>query len=528
MRGWPEGAAPRRAGVSSFGIGGTNVHVVVEQAPPRPAPGADDDAWHVLPLSAGSAAGLEAIVTGLADTLDAPSAPALADAAFTLQEGRSAFAHRAALVVRSVAEVPAALARASRTRVQGVPEVAFLFPGQGAQHPGMLRDLYRSRPDFRQEIDAGLERLAALDGTPAGTLRAMLHPTAERRAEAAAFLGQTRYTQPFLFIVEHALARLWQGFGVAPRALMGHSVGEYVAAALAGVFAYDDALALVAARGRLMQGLAPGTMLAVNLPAAEAADLLSDEVCLAGDNGPAQCVLSGPAESIAAVARRLEARGVTTHALATSHAFHSAMMDPILEDFRRTVAGVERHAPRVPVISCLTGTWLTDAEARDPDYWVRQLRGAVRFRQGGGNPAGRTAPGAAGGRTGTGSERPSPASGPRAEGEGRPAGPRHRKARDRDPRRPRSPALRPGRPVDRRGGGGVAPRRRGGRARDDGPAGAAAALPLRPPALLGGPARERTGAPHAGGAGGGAGTGGRRPPLLHPPLDADRVAGRFR
>ncbi|MCG5242608.1 amino acid adenylation domain-containing protein [Azospirillum doebereinerae] len=382
LRGWPEGAAPRRAGVSSFGIGGTNVHVVVEQAPPRPAPGADDDAWHVLPLSAGSAAGLEAIVTGLADTLDAPSAPALADAAFTLQEGRSAFAHRAALVVRSVAEVPAALARASRTRVQGVPEVAFLFPGQGAQHPGMLRDLYRSRPDFRQEIDAGLERLAALDGTPAGTLRAMLHPTAERRAEAAAFLGQTRYTQPFLFIVEHALARLWQGFGVAPRALMGHSVGEYVAAALAGVFAYDDALALVAARGRLMQGLAPGTMLAVNLPAAEAADLLSDEVCLAGDNGPAQCVLSGPAESIAAVARRLEARGVTTHALATSHAFHSAMMDPILEDFRRTVAGVERHAPRVPVISCLTGTWLTDAEARDPDYWVRQLRGAVRFRQG--------------------------------------------------------------------------------------------------------------------------------------------------
>ncbi|SMH62078.1 non-ribosomal peptide synthetase/type I polyketide synthase [Azospirillum agricola] len=382
LRDWPEGPSPRRAGVSSFGIGGTNVHVVVEQAPPRPESGVSGEDWQVLPVSAGSAAGLDDALRALAARLERPDAPPLADAAFTLQEGRSAFAHRAAVVVRSVAEARAALARAPRRRVDGTPEVAFLFPGQGAQHPGMLRGLCEAWPEFRREIDRGLALLAALDGTPAGTLRTMLHPDAEHRAEAAAFLGQTRYTQPILFIVEHALARLWQGFGVEPSAMIGHSVGEYAAAALAGIFAYEDALRLVAARGRLMQGLPPGAMLAVNLPAAEVADLLTGEVGLAGDNGPTQCVLSGPAEAIAAAARALAARGVTTHALATSHAFHSAMMDPILEEFRRLVAGVERRPPRVPIVSCLTGEWLTDDQALDPDYWVRQLRGTVRFRPG--------------------------------------------------------------------------------------------------------------------------------------------------
>ncbi|MBB6254968.1 non-ribosomal peptide synthetase/type I polyketide synthase [Nitrospirillum iridis] len=388
LRPWP-GPGVRRAGVSSFGIGGTNVHVVVEQAP-APVGGGADDGWHLLPVSAGSAAGLDAALGALAATsapaLAATSAPALADIAHTLQRGRDTFAHRAAVVVRTGADVAEALARAPRAHVRPVageaPDVAFLFPGQGAQHPDMLLDLYRAWPDFRRDIDQGLDLLAPVEGTPAASLHAMLYPTAERREEARAFLGQTRHTQPFLFITEHALARQWQRLGVEPGALMGHSVGEYVAACLAGVFTYQDALRLVAARGRLMQELPAGAMLAVNLPVGDIQPHLSDTVCLAGDNGPTQCVLSGPLAAITAVAAALAERGVTTHALATSHAFHSAMMDPILDTFRQVVAGVARQAPRIPVISCLTGDWLTAEQATDPDYWVRQLRGAVQFRRG--------------------------------------------------------------------------------------------------------------------------------------------------
>ncbi|MDE1145034.1 MAG: amino acid adenylation domain-containing protein [Azospirillaceae bacterium] len=380
LRAWP-GAGIRRAGVSSFGIGGTNVHVVVEQAPIT-APAAPEDGWYLLPISAGSATGLDAALRALA----AAKAPALADIAHTLQQGRDTFAHRAALVVRTGANVGEALAQAPRAHVRPaageVLDVAFLFPGQGAQHPDMLLDLYSTWPEFRRDIDQGLDLLAALDGTPAAALRAMLYPVAERREEARTFLGKTRHTQPFLFIMEHALARQWQRVGVEPDALMGHSVGEYVAACLAGVFTYEDALRLVAARGRLMQDLPAGAMLAVNLPVADIHPYLSEAVCLAGDNGPTQCALSGPFDAIAAVAATLAERGVTTHALATSHAFHSSMMDPILDTFRRVVAGVTRQAPRIPVISCLTGDWLTAEQATDPDYWVRQLRGAVQFRQG--------------------------------------------------------------------------------------------------------------------------------------------------
>lgn len=384
LRPWP-GAGLRRAGVSSFGIGGTNVHVVVEQAPAPVGAGADDG-WHLLPVSAGSARGLDAALGALAAHLTASDAPALADTAHTLQQGRDSFAHRAALVVRAGANLAEALAQAPRAHVRAVagetPDIAFLFPGQGAQHPDMLLDLYRAWPDFRRDIDQGLDLLATVAGTAAATLRAMLYPTAERREEARAFLGQTRHTQPFLFIMEHALARQWQRLGVEPGALMGHSVGEYVAACLAGVFTYADALRLVAARGRLMQALPAGAMLAVNLPVGDIQPYLSDTVCLAGDNGPTQCVLSGPPTTIAALATALAERGVTTHALATSHAFHSAMMDPILDAFRQVVAGVTRQAPRIPVISCLTGDWLTAEQATDPDYWVRQLRGAVQFRRG--------------------------------------------------------------------------------------------------------------------------------------------------
>lgn len=382
LRDWPAVSGARRAGVSSFGIGGTNVHMVVEQAPPARPLTDTQKGWHILPLSAGSRGGLDRLVQDVAARLRGPDAPAIAEVAFTLQEGRSAFSHRTAVLARNTAQASVALTSSPVVRADAPPEVAFLFPGQGAQHPGMLRDLGTAWPAFAREIDDGLIRLAALDGTPVDTLRLMLNPPADRKAEASAFLGQTRYTQPFLFIVEHALARLWRSFGVEPTAMMGHSVGEFVAATLAGVFTFEDALGLVAARGRLMQSLPMGAMLAVNLPASEVLGLISDVVSLAGDNGPTQCVLSGPTEAIREVAEQLVARGITTHPLTTSHAFHSAMMDPILNAFRLEVEKVARRAPQVPVISCLTGDWLTASQACDPDYWVQQLRGTVRFQQG--------------------------------------------------------------------------------------------------------------------------------------------------
>lgn len=389
-REWPDRGGPATAGVSSFGIGGTNVHVVVEAAP-APASPPEDAAWQVLPVSAGSREGLDRAVDALTARLEEERGPSMADTAFTLQEGREAFAWRTAVVARDRTEAARRLKAAAGVNTQRgtAPVVGALFPGQGAQHPDMLLDLYRDLPAFRAEIDTGLEHLGRLPGgASAKEWRAALFPslerpaTPERRAEAAAFLAQTRHTQPALFLVEYALARLWEHLGVVPAAMLGHSVGEYVAAALAGVFRPEDALALVAARGRLMQSLPEGKMLAVAQAAERVVPLLDAGLSLAGDNGPAQCVIAGRAEAIEAARHRFEQQGIVTHLLATSHAFHSAMIDPILPEFGALVSGVERKRPTRRIVSCLTGDWLDPDRATDPEYWVAQARGTVRFRQG--------------------------------------------------------------------------------------------------------------------------------------------------
>ncbi len=377
LRPWPREGRPRRAGVSSFGIGGTNAHVVLEEAPER-RPERAGRPGQLLVLSARSAAALDRAAERLADHLERHPDLELADVAFTLQKGRKALGHRRAVVAR---DLPGAVAALRRRRPAGAPGegekgVAFLFPGQGAQRAGMGRELYAAEAVFCREVDRACEILHPRLGID---LRELLFSTGEADAER---LSRTVWTQPALFVVEHALARLWMSWGVQPRALIGHSVGEYVAACLAGVFELEAALDLVAERGRLMQELPAGAMLSVPLAAEAVAPCLGRELDLAAVNGPGMCVVSGPPEPVAALERELAGRGVAARRLRTSHAFHSAMMDPILAAFARRVRQAEPRPPRLPFLSNLTGTWIRPEEAADPEYWARHLRGTVRFEAG--------------------------------------------------------------------------------------------------------------------------------------------------
>ncbi|MCY1045105.1 non-ribosomal peptide synthase/polyketide synthase, partial [Corallococcus sp. bb12-1] len=376
----PPGGAPRRAAVSSLGIGGTNAHVILEE-PPRAEASAPAEPYQLLVLSARTAGALQRATDNLADHLaEQPDAP-LADAAYTLQAGRQHFTHRRFAVVRDAQDALAALSTPERlpTRQQAAqrPPVAFLFSGQGSQYAGMAAGLHRREPVFREHFDACAERVRALRGVDLRTL--VLSGAGE---EADARLKATEWAQPALFAVEYALARLLMHWGLRPSALLGHSIGEYVAACLAGVFSLTDAVTLVCERGRLMAGLPPGAMSAVPLAEEAVLPLLGRELSLAAVNAPGRCVVAGPLAAVESLERLLDARGLKARRLHTSHAFHSSMMDPILEPFTRAVRAVERKAPQVELYSNLTGQPLTAAEATDPDYWARHLRGAVRFSQG--------------------------------------------------------------------------------------------------------------------------------------------------
>ncbi|XXY45533.1 amino acid adenylation domain-containing protein [Sorangium sp. So ce269] len=385
-----DGGAPRRAGVSSFGIGGTNAHVVLEEAPsPGPsAPAAVPAAAGgccVLPLSARTEAGLSRLAASLAQHLREHPDLDLADVAFTLQVGRRPYTHRKIVICRDLAGAAAALAEPAQlpgaAQEHGDRAVAFLFPGQGSQYAGMGQDLYDAEPRFREAVDRCAEALLPLLGLD---LRQVLFPPADGVAQADLDLAQTRLTQPALFTIEYALAQLWLSWGVRPEAMIGHSVGEYVAATLAGVLELPDALALVAARGRLIQSLPTGSMLAVSLAArdVESRALLGPDLSLAAINGPAQCVVSGPSEAIERLRAELAARGVESRKLRTSHAFHSSMMDPILADFAAELGKISLKPPQIPFASNVTGGWITAEQATSVDYWVRHLRDAVEFAAG--------------------------------------------------------------------------------------------------------------------------------------------------
>ena len=384
---WPADAcsdgAQRRAGVSSFGIGGTNAHLVVEQ-PPERRPSEPDRRPQILVLSARTATALEAATERLARRLEASPELELADVAYTLQVGRRAFEHRRCVVCRNLPEAIAALrgapaaAVATATIFREAADVAFLFPGQGAQYPSMGAELYGSEPAYREVVDRCCDQLEPHLGLD---LRVLLQP-GDASEVAARRLTQTRFAQPALFVVAYALARLWMARGVRPCAMLGHSIGEYVAACLAGVLSLEDALALVATRGRLMQDLPRGAMLAVQLPHEEVKRRLGSGLTVAAINHPERCVVAGSVEAVDALALRLESEEIACRRLRTSHAFHSPMMDPILERFAREVGRVELQAPRIPFVSNVTGTWIRAAEATDPDYWARHLRRAVRFSDG--------------------------------------------------------------------------------------------------------------------------------------------------
>ncbi len=379
LREWQSEGGPRRAGVSSFGIGGTNAHVVVEEAPP-PAESVLARQEQVLILSARSETALEQAASRLAGHLENHPELDLADACYTLQVGRKAFAHRRALVCRDRGEAMELLRRPQAGRIWTAhPEitgrpVAFLFSGQGSQHTAMAAALYRTEAVFRENLD----RCAAILQPEIGCdLRDMLY-----RGDSDQRVNETRFAQPALFAVEYSLAQMWMAWGIKPAAALGHSIGEYVAACLAGVFALEDALAIVAARGKLMQQVPPGVMLAAPLPAAQAALLLNGTLSLAAVNTPSLCTFSGPAQAIAELERKLEARGITGRRIHTSHAFHSSMMDPILDDFRERLAQVRMSAPRMAYLSNVTGDWIRPEEATDPGYWARHLRQTVQFDRG--------------------------------------------------------------------------------------------------------------------------------------------------
>jgi acyl transferase domain-containing protein len=381
LRPWSANGGPRRAGVSSFGIGGTNAHVIVEEAPGTPAP-RPGGAKHVLMISAAGEAALHAACANLANHLEVHR-PNLADVAFTLHAGRKRLPWRRCVVAAGIDDAAARLratgagAATSRRDERRAASVAFLFPGQGAQRAGMVRTLWSEETRFREAFDACADVLRPLLGLDLRDLVLV----APEDATANERLRDTALAQPALFAVERSLAELLAAWGVHPAAMAGHSLGEYVAAQLAGVLSLEDALALVAERGRLMGSMPRGAMVAVPLSEDATLARLGDHprLALAVVSGPASCVAAGGEADIARFEAELAREGIACRRLHTSHAFHSPMMDPILDAFEARVRQVRLSAPRIPFLSNLTGTWITAEQATDARYWADHLRRTVRF-----------------------------------------------------------------------------------------------------------------------------------------------------
>ncbi|MHC5908557.1 beta-ketoacyl synthase N-terminal-like domain-containing protein, partial [Streptomyces sp. S6] len=382
-RAWPETGRPRRAGVSSFGISGTNAHILLEQAPDTQLPEPAQQTPRPWPLfvSAHDETALRAQAARLLDRLTADPALTAADLAHSLATTRAALDHRAGTVVHDRADIEAALTALAHgdlpagllrdTAREGA--LALLFTGQGAQHPGMGRELYAAHPVFAETIDAISLHLDPL----------LPRPLTEVMWTEDDSVHRTEFAQPALFAFETALYRLLESWGVRSAFLLGHSVGEIAAAHVAGVLTLPDACTLIAARGRLMQALPEGGgMLAVSVDEKCAHAVLDGrtDVSVAAVNAPGSVVLSGPAAELAAL--RETFTGARTRALTVSHAFHSPLMEPMLEEFAAVVAGLDLRPPRIPVVSDLTGVPLTAEQACSPEYWVRHVRETVRFADG--------------------------------------------------------------------------------------------------------------------------------------------------
>lgn len=390
---WTTGGRVRRAGVSSFGIGGTNAHVILEEAPPRDRTDATDPSrsWQALMLSAKTESALEHATHNLAQYLKNEPAANLADVAYTLQVGRQSFKHRRFVLAQDKTQAIQALTAPGSPFVftdtlRAAPNyIVFMFSGQGAQHVNMAAGLYAEEPLFRQIVDYCAEYLQPLLEVD---LRFLLYPTQHPAqlhtdaTQAQEKLHQTWLAQPILFVIQYALAQLWLSWEVQPQAMIGHSIGEYVAACLSGVFSVEDALTLIATRGRLMQQVPSGSMTAVSLSERQLKPRLDPSLSLAAINSPDQCIVSGQHEAVSALEQQLRDEKVMVRRLHTSHAFHSAMMEPILDEFEQAVSQVNLAKPDIPFISNVTGSWATAAAVTQASYWRQHLRQTVRLAAG--------------------------------------------------------------------------------------------------------------------------------------------------
>ncbi|PMB53903.1 polyketide synthase, partial [Fischerella thermalis CCMEE 5201] len=389
---WQTNGTPRRAAVSSFGIGGTNAHVILEEVvQTRDLTSVHSRPWQLLVVSAKTSTALETATVQLRDYLEQnPSVP-LADVAYTLQVGRRAFDHRRIILCHSLDDAVKSLNSQdpqrifSHQRQPGHCPVIFMFSGQGSQYANMGHQLYELEPTFKKHVDICAVILQPYLGVD---IRSLLYPNPEEIETASQQLQQTAFTQSALFVTEYALAQLFMSWGVCPEAMIGHSIGEYVAATIAGVFSVEDALKIVAKRGQLMQQLPSGSMLAIRLPEKDvqlllcANTLYQKSLEIAVINSPSSCVVSGTNEAIATLQKQLSSIEIECRLLHTSHAFHSQMMQPILEDFVQLLKTVKLNPPRIGFVSNVTGSWITQQQATDPDYWCQHLRQTVRFSDG--------------------------------------------------------------------------------------------------------------------------------------------------
>lgn len=382
---WPRSTTPARAGVSSFGIGGTNAHLILEEAPAveETATG-EAGRYQLILLSARTETALSQATTNLVQYWQEHPSLAAADVAYTLQVGRKRFNYRRALVCQGRDD---ALARLEQLPPQDVftayeeaheRPIVFMFPGGGAQYLEMGRDLYEQETAFREVVDECAAILKPLLGYD---IRGRIYPQIIDDAAAEQF-KDTGLALPALFTVSYATARLLMAWGIKPAAMIGHSLGEYVAAALSGVFSLADALALVVRRGYLFEQLPEGAMISVPLAAAATQPFMNEQLSFAAINGPGQCVVAGPVAALEQFTNRLDAEEIEYRRLPIHVAAHSVMVEPLVEPFSQFVATLPRHEPQIPFISNVTGTWLTAAEATDPNYWGQHLRQTVQFGAG--------------------------------------------------------------------------------------------------------------------------------------------------
>jgi len=378
LKDWESNGKLRLAGVSSFGAGGTNVHAIVQEAP-RPEPSLNTRSRQLLILSAKTPSALETASANFLSYLQT-NPENLADIAYTLQTGRQLFEHKRILVCSDIKDAVSGLETRGKTltssQCTGHTTVAFMFPGQGTQSTNMGKEIYDSEIVFREEFDRCAQILAPLLDCD---LRQIVYPENENETNQV-ILNQTQMAQPAIFAVEYALARLWISWGVHPEAMIGHSVGELVAACLSGVFSLEDALYLVAVRSKLMQKLPAGQMIAARLT--EAGAKAYENVSIAAVNAPERCVLSGDPNAISEVTHLLTKDSIPWTKLHTSHAFHSHMVTPVVDEFREAFKKVTPHEPQIPFVSNCTGTWITAQEAMSSDYWAKHIRQTVRFGTG--------------------------------------------------------------------------------------------------------------------------------------------------